>query len=62
MQQIIVELNQEENVDKFKEAHLTKEKAQYVKAPLIKESPVNIECKVVDVKNVVLMTCSLQMY
>ena len=38
------------DVDKFKEAHLTKEKAQYVKAPLIKESPVNIECKVVDVK------------
>ena len=38
------------DVDKFKEARLTKEKAQYVKAPLIKESPVNIECKVVDVK------------
>lgn len=35
--------------DKFKTAHLTKEKAQHVKAPLIKESPVNIECRVVDV-------------
>ena len=32
--------------DKFKKVHLTKEKAQHVAAPLIKESPVNIECKV----------------
>ena len=35
--------------DKFKNASLTKEPAKYVKAPLIKESPVNIECKVTDV-------------
>lgn len=34
------------NVDKFKELHLTKEKANNVKAPLIKESPVSIECRV----------------
>jgi len=34
--------------DKFKEMHLTKEKANFVKAPLIKESPVSIECKVID--------------
>lgn len=34
-------------VDKFKEMHLTPEEAAMVKAPLIKESPVNIECKVV---------------
>ncbi len=34
-------------IDKFKKCHLTKEKAEYVAAPLIKESPVNIECKVV---------------
>lgn len=34
-------------VDKFKELHLTAEKADYVQAPLIKECPVNIECKVV---------------
>ena len=34
-------------VDKFKEMHLTPEEADMVKAPLIKESPVNIECKVV---------------
>lgn len=35
------------DVDKFKELHLTPEKAKYVSAPLIAESPVNIECKVV---------------
>lgn len=32
--------------DKFEKTHLTKEKAKYVKAPLIKESPINMECKV----------------
>ena len=37
------------NVDKFKEMHLTKEKANMVKCPLIKESPVSIECKVKEV-------------
>ena len=36
--------------DKFKEMNLTKEKANFVKCPLIKESPVSIECKVVDIK------------
>lgn len=34
------------NVDKFKEMKLTKETANFVKAPLIKESPVSVECKV----------------
>lgn len=34
------------DVDKFKELNLTREKADYVKAPLIAESPVNIECRV----------------
>ena len=38
------------DVDKFKEAHLTREPAQFVKAPMIKESPVSIECKVTEVK------------
>lgn len=38
------------DVDKFKEAHLTKESAQFVKAPMIKESPVSIECRVTEVK------------
>ena len=37
-------------VDKFKEMHLTKEKANFVKCPIIKESPVAIECKVKEVK------------
>lgn len=37
------------DVDKFEKMRLTKEKAQHVQAPLIKESPVNIECQVVDV-------------
>ena len=38
------------NVDKFKEMHLTKEKANFLNCPLIKESPVNIECKVEEIK------------
>ena len=37
--------------DKFKEMKLTKEKANFVKAPLIKESPVSVECKVIEEKN-----------
>lgn len=37
-------------VDKFKEMNLTKEKAQFVKCPLIKESPVSIECKVKEIR------------
>jgi len=38
-------------VDKFKEMRLTKEKAKFVKAPMIKESPVSVECKVKEIKN-----------
>lgn len=38
------------DVDKFKEMRLTKEKAKFVKCPLIKESPVSIECKVKEIK------------
>lgn len=37
-------------VDKFKEMHLTKEKAKNIKCPVIKESPVCIECKVKEVR------------
>ena len=37
--------------DKFKEMKLTKEKAQFIKAPLIKESPVSIECRVIEERN-----------
>ena len=36
--------------DKFKEMKLTKEKAQIVECPLIKESPINIECEVTEIK------------
>lgn len=38
------------DVDKFKEMHLTALPASEVKAPLIAESPVNIECRVREVK------------
>ena len=36
--------------NKFKEMHLTAEAADVVKAPMIAESPLNIECKVVEIK------------
>lgn len=36
--------------DKFKKMNLTKEKASIVKCPMIKESPVSIECKVKEIK------------
>ena len=38
------------DVDKFKEMNLHKEPATHVKAPLIQECPVNIECKVREIK------------
>ena len=38
------------DVDKFKEMHLTKEAADEVACPMIAESPVNIECKVTEAK------------
>ena len=38
------------DVDKFAKCHLTKEAADEVSAPLIAESPVNIECKVREIK------------
>ena len=37
-------------VDKFKEMNLTKEKCNFVNCPGIKESPVSIECKVKEIK------------
>ena len=36
--------------NKFKEMHLTPEAAQIVKAPLIAESPLNIECQVEEIR------------
>lgn len=38
------------NINKFKQLKLTPLKGQQVSAPLIKESPVNIECRVVEKK------------
>ena len=37
-------------VNKFKEMNLHKEKANFVKCPMIKESPVSVECKVKEIK------------
>lgn len=38
-------------VDKFKEMNLTKEKLNFVNCPGIKESPISIECKVEEIKD-----------
>ena len=38
------------DVDKFRKLHLTPLPAKVVQAPLIAESPVNIECQVTEVK------------
>lgn len=38
------------DVDKFMELGLTREKADFVKAPMIGESPVSIECRVKEIK------------
>ena len=38
------------DVDKFESMNLTKEKCNFVKCPAIKESPVSIECKVKEIK------------
>ena len=37
--------------DKFKECGLTKERAKYVSCPMIKESPISIECEVTEIKD-----------
>lgn len=38
------------DIDKFEQMHLTKQKAKVVNVPMIAESPVNIECKVTEIK------------
>ena len=38
------------DINKFKEMNLTPLKAQVVDAPIIKESPLSIECEVVEIK------------
>ena len=37
------------DIDKFKEMNLTPEKGEVVSCPVIKESPVNLECRVAEV-------------
>ena len=39
-----------DKVDKFKEMNLHKEKANFVKCPMINESPVSVECKVKEIR------------
>lgn len=38
------------NIDKFKEAKLTKQKSIMLEAPSIEECPINIECKLIEIK------------
>lgn len=38
------------DTDKFKEANLTKQVCKIIKAPAIKECPINLECKLIEVK------------
>ena len=40
-----------EKYDKFKEMNLHKENATFVRCPMIKESPVSVECKVREIKD-----------
>lgn len=37
--------------NKFEKMHLTKERANFVKCPMIEESPVSIECRVKEIKS-----------
>ena len=50
MQQIGAGVKSGKDVDKFKEMKLTKEKSNFVNCPSIKESPVSIECRVKEIK------------
>lgn len=38
------------DVDKFKEMHLEKEEAKEINCPILKDSPVNIECRVKEIQ------------
>lgn len=38
------------NIDKFKECNLTKEASTEISAPMIKECPISIECRVKEIK------------
>lgn len=50
MRQIGVGVKSGRDVDKFKEMKLTKEKCNFVNCPAIKESPVSVECRVKEIK------------
>ena len=50
MQQIGAGVKTGASVDKFEEMKLTKEKLEFTNCPAIKESPVSIECKVKEIK------------
>ena len=39
------------DIDKFKEAGLTKEKSNEIRRPLIKECPINLECRVKEIRD-----------
>ena len=39
------------DIDKFKAMKLTKEKCNFVQCPAIQESPVSVECRVIETKN-----------
>ena len=38
-------------IDKFEKMHLTKQKCEFIKCPMIAESPISLECKVVEEKD-----------
>ncbi len=42
----------DEEIDEFEKANLTPEKSLTVKAPRVKESPINIECKLFEIINI----------
>lgn len=50
MQQIGAGVKSGRDVDKFKMMKLTKEKCNFVNCPSIKESPVSVECRVKEIK------------
>lgn len=50
MQLIGVGVKSGAKVNKFEEMKLTKQKANFVSCPMIKESPVSVECKVKEIK------------
>lgn len=50
LQQTGVGVKSGAKVDKFKEMKLTKQKSNFISCPMIRESPVSVECKVKEIK------------